>query len=92
MGVLALLVASPALLAGQWAFALVGDDSAGLDHEVAAPGPWPQVLGWVLLTLPLTVAVLTGRWARKKWLGYLLLGLTLSAVLGVTGLVLMGFL
>ncbi len=45
-------------------------------------------MGVAALALP----VLTGRWARKRWAGYLLLGLGLSAFVGAVGLVMFGIL
>lgn len=40
----------------------------------------------------LVLPVLTARWARKAWLGYVLLGLALCAGVGVVGLVQLGIL
>ena len=92
MALIAFLIAAPGLLAAQLALALRAEDSAGLDHEVTGPGLWPRVLALALIVAALAFPILTGRWGRKKWLGYLLLGLALSAVVGVVGLTLLGVL
>lgn len=92
MGLISFLLVSPALLAAQLALSLQSVDTAGLDHEVTGPGLAPRILAIVMTAASLVLPVLTGRWARKTWLGYLLLGLALSVALGVVGLGLMGFL
>lgn len=93
MGLAAFLIAAPGLLAGRWALALRGEEgTAGLDHEVSDPGRGPFILGMVLIVFSLGFPVLTGRWAKKKWLGYVMVGMALCALLGATGLALMGIL
>lgn len=68
------------------------DGSAGLDFEVAGPGMLTRGVALSAGVAASALPVLTGRWARKRWAGYLLLGLGLSAVVGAVGLVLFGLL
>ena len=92
MGLLAFLVAAPGPLAGLAWLVLPDLDSSGLDVEIAAPSPWLTVFAVVQVAAGLVLPVLTARWARKAWLGYVLLGLALCAGVGVVGLVQLGIL
>lgn len=82
----------PWLLAMWIQWTLPFDDSAGLTFEVTGPDMTWRAIGAGVAIASLALPVLTVRWARKKWLGYLLLGLGLSGVASVTGLVLLGVL
>lgn len=68
------------------------DDSVGIDRQITGPGPAPRVIAGILAIITLALPPLTLRWARKKWLGYLLLGLALSGVGSIAGLVMIGVL
>ena len=67
-------------------------DTAGVDQPLTGPGAGPRIVMAVLGSASLALPVLTVRWARKIWLGYTLLGVTLSGVFCVAGLVLLGLL
>lgn len=92
LGALALLMGGPGIVALTATAVLPADDSAGVDFAVSGPG-WPvRVAALVVAVAALMLPVLTVRWARRKWAGYVLLGLGLSAVVGVVGLFLVGIL
>lgn len=50
------------------------------------------IAAWVGLVALVALPVLTTVWARRVWLGYMLLGLVLSTVGGMAGLVWVGIL
>lgn len=69
------------------------DNQSGTDQllsSVPATGSIVAAAAGALALLALPV--LTTLWARRAWLGYVLLGLVLSAVGGVAGLVWIGIL
>ena len=73
--------------------ALLPDDGGvGVDFEVAGPGMVTRGVALTVGVAALALPVLTARWARKRWAGYVLLGLGLSAVVGAVGLVMVGIL
>lgn len=86
------LLAWPGLVSGLAAVVLPDLGSAGLDFEVEGPPAYTRVVGWVLLLGAVVLPLMTARWARKMWLGYLLLGLALCGLVGVVGLVQQGVL
>lgn len=92
IGLLGLFLAAPGLLTGLAWLLLPGADSSGLDEEIVAPSPWLGVLAGLQVVASLLLPALSLRWAKKAWLGYLLLGLALCSALGVVGLVQMGVL
>lgn len=91
--VLAALAVFPAVL-GWGLYALYPiENQAGTDMTVdPGPDPWLRWLAafgaLATMTLPLFVA----RWARKAWLGFLLLGALVSVVVLAVGLWLFGIL
>lgn len=92
MWLFAALLAWPALVSGLAAALLPDLGGSGLDFD---PEPVPagaRVLGWVLAISWAVFPLLTALWARRVWLGYLLLGLALCAVTGGVGLVQQGIL
>ncbi len=73
--------------------ALPVDNIAGTDIVTdTAPSTVSMVVALIGAVVLLALPVLTTVWARRIWLGYMLLGLTLSAVGGIAGLVWMGIL
>ena len=91
-GAASLLLVLPALFAAVVFVSLSGDDSAGLDFQVEGPGAVSRILAVLLFIGAATLPVLTARWARKRWAGYLLLGVGLSAVAFIVGLIMLGVL
>lgn len=91
-GAISLLLALPAIIASVLFVSLRDDDSAGLDYAVEGPGLLPRILAVVLGVVSLALPAFTVRWARKKWAGYLLLGVSLSAVTFFIGLFMLGVL
>ncbi|MEZ5084688.1 MAG: hypothetical protein R2722_00035 [Tessaracoccus sp.] len=69
------------------------DNVGGTDF---LPGEGPSLVStiaaWVGLVALVALPVLTTVWARRVWLGYMLLGLVLSTVGGMAGLVWVGIL
>ena len=82
----------PGVLALVGTALLPADDSAGVDVQLSGPGAVVRVLAAVTGVSSLALPVLTVRWARKRWLGYLLLGLALGGVVGAIGLGMLGIL
>lgn len=92
MGLIGLVLSAPAALAGLMWVLLPANDSSGLDFEVAAPPAWMNVLAYALPVVGAVAFFLTVYWARKRWAGYLLLGLGVSLIVGIAGLVFQGIL
>ena len=92
LGLAALLLGSAALVTGVAYLVIPPSTSAGVDFEIASPPVWKFVAFGVQALACLVLPVLTVAWARRRWLGYVLLGLALSAGLGVVGLVQLGIL
>lgn len=90
MGLVGFVLAVPGALAGIVWLLIPNYDSSGLDFEVVGPSLWQQLLAGGLPVATLVLFVLTIYWARKKWAGYLILGLGLSLVVGIVGLVFTG--
>ncbi|MDO5678384.1 MAG: hypothetical protein Q4G35_12860 [Propionibacteriaceae bacterium] len=92
MGLLSLVLVLPGALAGLATF-LIGDTgAAGIDFEAATTPLWMRIFGGLAVASLAVLPALTVRWARKTWLGYLLLGLSISFVIGAIGLGLFGIL
>lgn len=73
--------------------ALPIDNIAGTDIITdAAPSTVSVIAAWMVLFALLALPVSTTVWARRTWLGYTLLGLALSAVGGIAGLIWTGIL
>jgi len=92
LGGAALLLAAAGTLTGLAYVILAPADSAGIDFEIAAPPLWKSIAFGVQALAGLVLPVLTVLWARRRWAGYVLLGLGLAAVSGVVGLVQLGIL
>lgn len=92
LGAASLALALPGVVTLIGTAFLPAEDSVGIDVEVSGPGVAVRVLSAVVGVAALVVPVLTVRWARKKWAGYVLLGLGLSAVAGAVGLGMLGIL
>lgn len=92
-GVASLLAVLPTTIGwALWAWLPV-ETTSGTDMQGdAATGGWTRVLAAVAAVVVLSLPVLTGRWARKAWLGYLLLGGLLSGLVLVIGMFMFGIL
>lgn len=94
-GAVAVALGSAALAATGTVVGMVGlfIPAAGVQgtdrQEVTAPG-WLIPLSLTLLAAGLLLPVLTLLWARRRWAGFVLLGLVLSAVVGFIGLAQLG--
>lgn len=88
---LTLLAVAPAV-AGWTFWALISVDTvSGTDMQGDdASGDWTRVLSAVGAVGALALPFLTARWARKAWLGYLLLGMALCVVVLMLGLLIFG--
>ncbi|MFT3888154.1 MAG: hypothetical protein QM713_08340 [Arachnia sp.] len=92
MGLVALAVSAPgATVAALWLLVPAYDGSA-IDFEVAAPSPIWSVVAAAAVVMSLVLAALTVYWSRRKWAGYVLLGIGLSFAVGVVGLFVWGIL
>lgn len=92
MGLIGLVLSAPGAMAGLIWVLIPDNDSSGLDFEVAAPPVWMEVLAFALPVVAVVAFLLTVYWARKRWAGYLLLGLGVSLIAGIIGLVFQGIL
>ncbi|NHB84807.1 hypothetical protein G7085_09885 [Tessaracoccus sp. HDW20] len=92
LGAAALLLGSAGTLTGLAYVVIPPVDSAGIDFEIAAPPLWKSIGFGVQALAGLVLPVLTVFWARRRWAGYVLLGLGLAAVSGVVGLTQLGIL
>lgn len=91
-GLASLLLVAPAVFSAIVYLSLSTDDSAGLDYQVQGPGLVPRVLALLFAVGSAALPVLTVRWARKRWAGYLLLGMGLSVAALIVSLFLLGIL
>ena len=92
MGLLGLVLSAPGALAALTWLLVPAYDSSGLDFEVASPSPWLSVLAVALAVATVIVFGLTVFWSRRRWAGYALLGIGLSLVIGIVGLLFQGIL
>lgn len=92
MGAASLAMAAWGIVALLGTALLPDDGGVGVDFEVAGPGMVTRGVALTVGVAALALPVLTARWARKRWAGYVLLGLGLSAVVGAVGLVMVGIL
>lgn len=92
LGAGSLLLALPGMVTLIGTALLPAADSAGIDVEVAGPGIVVRILAVLGGVAALAMPFLTVRWARRKWAGYVLLGLALSALAGAVGLGMLGIL
>lgn len=90
-GLGSLLLVAPAIFSGI-VFLTLGDEGSGTDVVVEGPGVFPRILALLLVVVSVALPPLTVRWARKRWAGYLLLGICLSFACCLTGLILLGIL
>lgn len=86
MGCFAFLLGSAGTLTGAIGLLIPPPDDAGIDFEVQAQPVWLTVLWAAQVLAGLALPILTTYWSRKKWAGYVLLGLGLAGVLGIVGL------
>lgn len=92
MGAAAFVLALAGFLTGVAFLVIPPIDSSGIDFEIEAPPIWVAVIYVVQVLAAVVLPALTVRWARKRWAGYVLLGLGLSMVIGVIGLFQLGIL
>jgi hypothetical protein len=92
MGLVSLAVALPGVTAALAWVLLPSYDSSGIDFEIAPPSSGPMVAAALLALGSLALVGLTVYWARRRWAGYVLLGIVASFVIGVVGLFLWGIL
>lgn len=92
MGLCAALLASAGTAVGLIGLFVPVAGIQGTDQQaVAAPG-WLFPLSLGLVAAGVALPVLTALWARRRWAGFVLLGLGLSVVVGAVGLVQFGLL
>ena len=92
MGLIALVVALPGAAAALAWLLLPSYDSSAIDFVIAPPSTVSMVLAALVLVASLALVVLTVYWARRRWAGYVLLGIVANFVVGVGGLFLWGIL
>lgn len=90
MALLALILVLPGAAAGLVALLIPDTGSAGTDRAIGTTPVWVRVFGALAVSSAVALPLLVLRWARKTWLGYLLLGLGLSLLIGAIGLGLFG--
>src|SRR5699024_5883362 len=90
LGLLSLLLVLPGALAGLLTLLIPDTGGAGVDFAVEEAPLWHRVFGIISLAAAVVLPFLTVRWARRTWLGYVLLALGLSFVFGAIGLGLFG--
>lgn len=92
MGLAAALLASAGIFTGLVGLTVPAASNAGTDLQpVDTPG-WMVPVSIALVAGGVVLPVLTAWWAKRKWAGYLLLGLCLSALVGIVGLFQIGIL
>lgn len=92
MGLVAAVLASAGTAVGLVGLFVPVAGIEGTDQQaVAAPG-WLFPLSLSLSLAGVVLPLLTLWWARRRWAGFVLLGLCLSAVVGAVGLVQFGLL
>lgn len=92
MGMAAFLLGAAGLATGLLYVVIPPADSAGIDFEVQAQPAWRVVVALVQTSAGCLLPALTVYWARRRWAGYVLLGVGLSLGLGIVGLVQLGIL
>lgn len=92
MGLISFALAGIGMLTGAIGLLVPPPDQTGIDFEVQTQPLWMTLLWAAQVLAGVTLIVLTVVWARRKWAGYVLLGLGLSAVIGVVGLAQFGIL
>ncbi len=92
MGLIALAVSLPGVTVALAWLLLPNNDSSGIDFQIAPPSAASMVGAGALVVTALTLAALTVYWARRRWAGYVLLGIVASFAIGVVGLFLWGIL
>ncbi|WP_040283757.1 hypothetical protein [Tessaracoccus massiliensis] len=92
LGLLSLLLALPGALAGLIVLTIPDTGGAGVDFQVDDIPLWHRIFAVIALVAVVVLPILTTRWARKAWLGYVLLGSALSFLVGAVGLGLFGIL
>ncbi len=92
LGAACLLLALPGIVALLGTALLPAEDATGIDVVRTGPGTLTRALMMALGVSALAVPVLTTWWARKRWAGYVLLGIGTSIVLGCIGLAMFGIL
>lgn len=90
MALLALVLLLPGAAAGLVALLIPDTGGAGTDRVIGTTPLWVRIFGAVGVASMLVLPLLVLRWARRTWLGYVLLGLALSALIGAIGLGLFG--
>ena len=92
VGLVSLVLALPGTVTLIGTALLPAEDSAAIDVQVSGPGLGLRIAAALGGGAALALPVLTLRWARKRWLGYVLLGLAASALAGAVGLGMLGIL
>lgn len=92
LGAVCLAAALPGVVALVGTALLPAEDALGIDVVRNGPGTLTRAVMIALAVAVLAVPVLTTVWARKKWAGYVLLGVGASIVVGCIGLAMLGIL
>lgn len=90
LGLLAVALLLPGAGAGLATLLIPDTGGAGTDRVVGGTPLWVRIFGALGVASLVVLPVLTVRWARKTWLGYVLLTLGLSLLVGAIGLGLFG--
>lgn len=90
LGLLSLVLVLPGALAGFIVLTIPDTGGSGIDVEAGVVPLWHRIFAVIALVALVVLPVLTTRWARKTWLGYVLLGSALSFVVGAVGLGMFG--
>ena len=92
MGFASFVLGSAGLATGLLYVIIAPADSTGIDFEVQAQPVWRLLVAVAQALAGVVLPVLTAFWSRKRWAGYVLVGLGLSVALGIVGLFQLGIL
>lgn len=92
LGSASLLAVAPGVLALAGTALLPAADTVGVDTVSRGPGTGVRWLAAGIAVGALALPIFTVRWARRRWDGYVLLGLGLSLLVGAVGLGMVGIL
>lgn len=90
LGLASALLASAGFITGLFGLLVPDTRNVGTDRQAPEIPWWLLPLSLTLVAAAVALPVLTTLWARRRWAGFVLLGLGLSSVVGFVGLVQVG--